>query len=97
MKILTSLVNSAILRTEGANADSASAGNARRLFKSRNVAVIFENDDTVTIDAYVDVEFGYCVSEVACNLQNAIIADVGANSTLNVNKVNIIVNDVIVN
>lgn len=91
--IITSLVNSAVTHTEGVSADEVFLTKSK---KSSNVNLYFDEND-ITIDVYIDVIFGYNVSQIACSLQEKIIGDVTENTNLNVKNVNIFVNGVIFN
>ena len=93
--IITSLVNSAVMHTEGIASDEVFLAKNKKA-SSNNVTLFFDAD-TVTIDVYVNVFFGYSVADVSCALQEKIISDVTENTTLIVKNVNIIVNSVIFN
>lgn len=92
--VITSLVNSAILATEGASQGDIYSRNKL----PRNVGVFIDNKTKqVIIDAYIDVVFGYNVSQVACDLQEKIINSVKKNTPLTVKNVNINIINVIFN
>lgn len=91
--IITSLVNSAVTHTEGVSADEVFLSKTNKI---SNVNMYFDGND-LSLDVYIDVVFGYNVSQVACALQEKIIGDVTENTGLNVKNVNIVVNGVIFN
>ena len=91
--IITSLVNSAVTHTEGVSADEVFLTKSKR---SSNVNLYFD-ENSISVDVYIDVIFGYNVSQVACALQEKIIGDITENTGLDVKNVNIIVNGVIFN
>ena len=91
--IITSLVNSAVMHTEGVYADEVFVSKAKKFSTPTNVTVIF-NGNEITIDVYIDVVFGYNVPMVSCTLQEKIIHDITENTGLTVKTVNVIVNNV---
>ena len=95
--ILTSLVNAAVMHTEGVSADEVFLTKPKKFFSASNVSIFFEDNNKITLDVYIDVVFGYNVSQVACALQEKIINDITENTGLTVKNVNIIVNSVIFN
>ncbi|MBR1625279.1 MAG: Asp23/Gls24 family envelope stress response protein [Clostridia bacterium] len=91
--IITSLINSAVMHTEGVYADEVFASKRKKFLSSNNASVYF-NGDEITIDVYIDVVFGYNVPTVSCALQEKIINDVTENTGLTVKNVNVVVNNV---
>lgn len=91
--IITSLVNSAVMHTEGVYADEVFASPKKKFSSSNNVSILFSENEII-IDVYIDVVFGYSVPEVSCALQEKIINDITENTDLTVKHVNIIVNNV---
>ena len=94
--IITSLVNTAVINTEGVSGEDVLLTKPQKSSSANNVIIYFD-DNKITIDVYIDVIFGYSVKDVACNLQEKIIYDVKENTNINVKNVNIIVNSVIFN
>ena len=95
--IVPSLVNAAVMHTEGVSSDEVLLTKPKRFFSPSNVNLYFDEQNRITIDVYIDVVFGYNVAQVACALQEKIINDVTENTGLTVKNVNIIVNSVIFN
>lgn len=96
VNIITSLVNAAVMHTEGVSADEVFLTKPRKFSSPGNISLFFDGDK-ITLDVYIDVVFGYNVAQVACALQEKIINDITENTGLTVKNVNIIVNSVIFN
>ena len=94
--IVTSLVNAAVMHTEGVSSDEVLLTKPKKIYSPSNVNMYFD-ENKITIDVYIDVVFGYNVAQVACALQEKIKNDVTENTGLTVKNVNIIVNSVIFN
>lgn len=94
--IITSLVNSAVTHTEGISPNEVYLKKRAKNSTPGNIT-LFIDEDSITIDVYINVIFGYNVSQVACALQEKIINDVTENTSLSVKNVNVIVNGVLFN
>ena len=90
------MVNSAISHTEGVASDEFFLSKRKHLSSPHNISMFFV-ENKIVIDVYINVVYGYSVSNVSCALQEKIINDVTENTGLTVKKVNIIVNSVIFN
>ena len=93
--LIAALANGAIASTEGISKDLGLTKNKLGLsaLRDRNVS-IFIDDNDVTIDMYVNVEFGYRMPEVVCALQEKIKNEVEANTRFEVKKINVHVSSI---
>lgn len=96
--LITSLVNTAVLQTEGI-ANELNDGKRKSkesLFSlgSRNIHA-YVVGMSVTVDVYINVVFGFSVPQVACDLQEKIIASIKENTPLTPNAVNVNVSNAI--
>jgi Uncharacterized protein conserved in bacteria len=94
--IIASIANNAISKIEGISLD---VGLVKYKFglstlKDRNVMVYIEGD-SVIIDMYVNVAFGYSVPEVVCALQEKIKTEVERNTRFEVKKINVHVTNIV--
>ncbi len=92
VNLITSLVNTAIIQTEGL-ANELNVGKKKKKkspfsLDSRNVHVYIEGN-TVTVDIYVNVIFGFSIPVVACELQEKVIAAIKENTPLIPGAINV--------
>lgn len=88
--IIASIANEAVEDVEGL---SKEAGVVKyryglRALKDRNVHVYIDKD-VVIIDMYVDVEYGFSVPDVVCQLQEKIKSKVETSTRFEVKKINV--------
>jgi len=62
--------------------------------KTKNIHIFF-NENTVTIDLYVDIIYGYTVPEVVGALQERIVNSIKGASDFQIKSVNVHVSNVI--
>jgi uncharacterized alkaline shock family protein YloU len=93
--LIAALANGAVASTEGMSKDLGLVKNKLGLsaLRDRNIS-IFIDGDSVTIDMYVNVEFGYRVPEVICALQEKIKQEVENNTRFEVKKINVHVSSI---
>lgn len=94
--LITSFVRTAIAQTDGAvDSSNFSVNNVGFKYRATKNIHTYFNEDEVTIDAYINVLYGYNVPQVACNIQEKVINAIRKNTPLKVNSVNINVSNVI--
>ena len=64
------------------------AGKTRTL-KNTNCHVFIDNDGEVIIDLFINADYGYCIPEVVCNLQETIKSEVEEATKFQVKKINV--------
>ena len=94
--LIAALANGAISATEGISNDLGLTKNKLGIsaLRDRNVSIFIDDNDNVTVDMYVNVQFGYRVPEVVCALQEKIKKEVEDNTRFEVKKINVHVSSV---
>jgi uncharacterized alkaline shock family protein YloU len=93
--IIASIANNAIKKTEGVTQEFGLVKYRFGLsaLKDRNVHVYID-EETVIIDIYINVDYGYSVPEVVCTLQECIKRDVEGSTRFEVKKINVHVSNI---
>jgi len=92
--LIISLVNNAVMQTDGVSKEQYIKGKKSGFSPERNIQVYFYNDE-VTIDLFISVIFGFRVPEVVCAIQEKVISLVKENTKFKVKSVNVNVANVI--
>lgn len=94
--MIISFVNTAIAQTEGVarEYDVIKSKFGVSTMNTKNIRVyIF--DGSVTIDVFINVNYGYAVPQVVCKLQESIINLVKESTPFKINNINVNVSNVI--
>lgn len=88
--IIASIANNAIAKTDGVSKEQGLVKYKFGLstLKDRNVHVYIDSD-VVIIDMFVNVDYGYSVPDVVCNLQERIKREIEENTRFEVKKINV--------
>lgn len=89
--LIASIANDAIDKVEGITKEDGVVKYRFGLsaLKNTNCHVYIGSDRMVTIDIYVNVDFGYSIPEVVCALQETIKNDVEKSAQFTVKSVNV--------
>ncbi len=88
--IIASIANNTVAKIEGVTQERGLVKYKFGLstLKDRNVHVDIDKEKVI-IDMYINVDFGYSVPEVVCNLQEKIKRSVEENTRFKVKKINV--------
>lgn len=96
--ILLSVINLAAKEISGVSSLSNDFGSAIKKWFSNNyyegVKISYDNQDNMTVDVYLNVIYGYNVSEIAYRVQENIKNSLSAMIDIDINKINVHVLDV---
>lgn len=89
--LIASIANDAIDKVEGITKEDGVVKYRFGLsaLKNTNCHVYIDNERMVTIDIYVNVDFGYSIPEVVCALQETIKNDVEESAQFTIKAVNV--------
>lgn len=65
-----------------------------RRMQSRNINIILGEENNVSIEIKVVFKFGYCIPNVATEIQKAVIAEVEKTTGMNVTSVHVLVQEI---
>lgn len=96
--ILLSVINLAAKEIVGVSSLSDNFGSAIKKWFSDNyyegVKITYDKQDNITVDVYLNVFYGYNVSEIAYRVQENIKNSLSAMIDIDINKINVHVLDV---
>lgn len=96
--ILLSVINLAAKEIAGVSSLSDNFGSAIKKWFSDNycegVKITYDKQDNITVDVYLNVFYGYNVSEIAYRVQENIKNSLSAMIDIDINKINVHVLDV---
>lgn len=96
--ILLSVINLAAKEISGVSSLSNDFGSAIKKWFSNNyyegVKISYDKQDNITVDVYLNVIYGYNVSEIAYRVQENIKNSLSAMIDIDINKINVHVLDV---
>ncbi|MCI5791183.1 MAG: Asp23/Gls24 family envelope stress response protein [Clostridiales bacterium] len=94
-KMIVSLVNTAIAQTDGVarEYDVVKKKFGTSTMNTKNIHV-YIYDNTVTIDIYINVLFGYPVPQVVCKLQENVLNLIKDSTTFYIKNINVNVSNV---
>ena len=96
--ILLSVINLAAKEIAGVSSLSNNFGSAIKKWFSDNycegVKIAYDKQDNITVDVYLNVFYGYNVSEIAYRVQENIKNSLSAMIDIDINKINVHVLDV---
>lgn len=90
--VITSLAYDA---ASGADGIQVLAKDGKKSYRGCGVSVYFLPDDKVTIDLFVNIEFGYRVPETVASVQEKVKTEVENSTKYQVHSVNVQIVDVI--
>ena len=99
--VIASLARRATLSVEGV---SRLAGNSlvdniaeivgSRRIQSRNVGIMFGEENDVAIEVKIALKFGYCIPKIATAVQKAVIDEVESTTGMNVTSVRVLIQEI---
>lgn len=89
--LIASIANNAVDKTEGVTREEGVVKYrfGIRKLKNTNCHVFIDNDGEIIIDLFINADYGYCIPEVVCNLQETIKSEVEEATKFQVKKINV--------